>query len=46
MAEKGARASGTPFLSFFTLPEILALARALIESFKIHDIATARVIWG
>ncbi len=27
MAEKGARASGTPFLSFFTPPEILALAR-------------------
>ncbi len=25
MAEKGARASGTPFLSFFTPPEILAL---------------------
>jgi hypothetical protein len=27
MAEKGARASGTPFLSFFTPTEILALAR-------------------
>lgn len=27
MAEKGAQASGTPFLSFFTPPEILALAR-------------------
>jgi methyltransferase (TIGR00027 family) len=27
MAEKGARASGTPFVSFFTPPEILALAR-------------------
>jgi methyltransferase (TIGR00027 family) len=27
MAEKGARASGTPFLSFFRPPEILALAR-------------------
>lgn len=27
MAEKGARASGTPFLSFFTPPEIMALAR-------------------
>jgi methyltransferase (TIGR00027 family) len=27
MAEKGARASGTPFISFFTLPEILAMAR-------------------
>ena len=27
MAEKGARASGTPFLSFFVPPEILALAR-------------------
>lgn len=27
MAEKGARASGTPFLSVFTPPEILALAR-------------------
>jgi methyltransferase (TIGR00027 family) len=27
MAEKGARASGTPFLSFFTPPEILQLAR-------------------
>ncbi len=26
MAERGARASGTPFLSFFTPPEILALA--------------------
>ena len=26
MAEKGARASGTPFISFFTPPEILALA--------------------
>lgn len=26
MAEKGARASGTPFLSFFTPPDILALA--------------------
>jgi O-methyltransferase involved in polyketide biosynthesis len=26
MAEKGARASGTPFLSFFTPPEMLALA--------------------
>jgi O-methyltransferase involved in polyketide biosynthesis len=26
MAEKGARASGTPFLSFFTPKEILALA--------------------
>lgn len=28
MAEKGARASGTPFISFFTPPEMLALARA------------------
>jgi methyltransferase (TIGR00027 family) len=28
MAVKGARASGTPFLSFFTPPEMLALARA------------------
>ncbi len=27
MAEKGARASGTPFRSFFTPPEIVALAR-------------------
>ncbi len=27
MAEKGARASGTPFLSFFTPQEMLALAR-------------------
>jgi methyltransferase (TIGR00027 family) len=27
MAEKGARASGTPFISFFTPPEIIALAR-------------------
>ncbi|MGN7104964.1 class I SAM-dependent methyltransferase [Ralstonia holmesii] len=27
MAEKGARASGTPFISFFTPPEIFALAR-------------------
>lgn len=27
MAEKGARASGTPFISFFTPSEILALAR-------------------
>jgi methyltransferase (TIGR00027 family) len=27
MAEKGARASGTPFISFFTPPEILQLAR-------------------
>jgi O-methyltransferase involved in polyketide biosynthesis len=27
MAEKGARASGTPFVSFFTPSEILALAR-------------------
>src|SRR5262245_36538613 len=27
MAERGARASGTPFISFFTPPEILALAR-------------------
>jgi methyltransferase (TIGR00027 family) len=27
MAEKGASASGTPFLSFFTPPEIVALAR-------------------
>ena len=27
LAEKGARASGTPFISFFTPPEILALAR-------------------
>ncbi|MEW1780756.1 class I SAM-dependent methyltransferase [Arthrobacter sp. NPDC080086] len=27
MAEKGARASGTPFISFFTPPEMLALAR-------------------
>jgi methyltransferase (TIGR00027 family) len=27
MAEKGARASGTPFLSFFTPEEIMALAR-------------------
>ncbi|HEX7932613.1 MAG TPA: class I SAM-dependent methyltransferase [Paraburkholderia sp.] len=27
MAEKGARASGTPFLSFFTPPQMLALAR-------------------
>jgi len=27
MAERGARASGTPFLSFFTPPEIVALAR-------------------
>ena len=27
MAEKGARASGTPFLSFFTPSEIQALAR-------------------
>jgi methyltransferase (TIGR00027 family) len=28
MAAKGARASGTPFVSFFTPPEIVALARA------------------
>jgi methyltransferase (TIGR00027 family) len=28
MAEKGARASGTPFLSFFTPPQMQALARA------------------
>ncbi len=27
MAEKGARASGTPFLSFFAPPDLLALAR-------------------
>jgi hypothetical protein len=27
MAEKGARANGTPFLSFFTPQEMLALAR-------------------
>jgi methyltransferase (TIGR00027 family) len=27
MAEKGARASGTPFVSFFTPPEMVALAR-------------------
>jgi hypothetical protein len=27
MAEKGARASGTPFLSFFTPAEMLTLAR-------------------
>ena len=27
MAERGARASGTPFVSFFTPPEMLALAR-------------------
>ena len=27
-AEQGARASGTPFLSFFTPPEMLTLARA------------------
>ncbi|WP_439893005.1 class I SAM-dependent methyltransferase (plasmid) [Ralstonia sp. 25C] len=27
MAEKGARASGTPFISFFTPPDMLALAR-------------------
>jgi methyltransferase (TIGR00027 family) len=27
MAEKGARAGGTPFLSFFTPPQIVALAR-------------------
>ena len=27
MAEQGARASGTPFLSFFTPPEMVALAR-------------------
>ena len=27
MSEKGARAAGTPFLSFFSPPEILALAR-------------------
>ena len=27
LAEKGARASGTPFISFFTPPEILTLAR-------------------
>lgn len=27
MAEKGARASGTPFISFFTPPEMLAMAR-------------------
>ena len=27
MADKAARASGTPFVSFFTPPEILALAR-------------------
>ena len=26
-AEKGARASGTPFISFFTPPEMLSLAR-------------------
>jgi hypothetical protein len=26
-AEQGARASGTPFISFFTAPEMLALAR-------------------
>ena len=27
MAERGARTSGTPFLSFFTPPEMVALAR-------------------
>jgi methyltransferase (TIGR00027 family) len=27
LAEKGARASGTPFISFFTTPEMLTLAR-------------------
>jgi len=27
MAEKGARSSGTPFISFFTPPEMLQLAR-------------------
>jgi hypothetical protein len=27
MAEKGARASGTPFISFFTPAQMLALAR-------------------
>jgi O-methyltransferase involved in polyketide biosynthesis len=27
IAEKGARASGTPFLSFFAPPDMLALAR-------------------
>jgi O-methyltransferase involved in polyketide biosynthesis len=27
MAEKGARANGTPFISFFTPAEMLALAR-------------------
>ena len=27
MAEKGALTSGTPFLSFFTPPEIVSLAR-------------------
>ena len=27
LAEKGARASGTPFISFFTPPDMLAMAR-------------------
>jgi methyltransferase (TIGR00027 family) len=39
-AVKGARASGTPFLSFFTPPEMLALAREAGFQ-KVHHVAAA-----
>ena len=41
MAEKGARASGTPFLSFFTPPEIVALAREAGFKEALHVSAAA-----
>ena len=49
MAEKGARASGTPFISFFTPAEMLALARdnGLREAQHISaDALTARYFAG
>lgn len=40
MAEKGARASGTPFISFFTPPEMIALAGE-VGFKKIQHLSTA-----
>jgi hypothetical protein len=42
MAEKGARASGTPFISFFTPSEMLALARG--AGFKTAEHVSAQML--
>ena len=42
LAEKGARASGTPFLSFFTPTEMLTLAREAGFA-EVHHVSAANL---